>query len=305
MAEVLVSIVMPTYNYAQYLPEAIDSALAQNFSNFELIICDDASSDNSVEICQQYAKKDERILFVANTTNLGQAENLNYALSLAQGKYIKCLFADDTLMTSDALKRQIDILEHNPDITLVTSARTVINEHSQAVDHWGVLGSKDRSINGQTIKQRCASTAKNLIGEPSATLFRRSDIDKQFDTHYSQLIDLEMWFHLLEKGNLYYIAEPLCSFRKHAAQISAENRKKGVLYAEQYQLFTQHFSGFFLQTLLFSLLHRIAAKDSPDLTPLKDTLKSQFSFFNSAMYFLYTKTSKNLLALSIKIKGHY
>src|SRR3982751_5861505 len=89
------TIAMVTYNSARYLRDAIDSVLAQDFADFELLICDDGSHDGTVEIVGGY--DDPRIRFVQNETNLGEYLNRNKALSLAQGRYLMFLDGDDYL----------------------------------------------------------------------------------------------------------------------------------------------------------------------------------------------------------------
>jgi glycosyltransferase involved in cell wall biosynthesis len=80
-----VSILIPTYNYARHLPAAIESVLDQDFLDFELLIADDASTDNTEEICREYEAKDSRIRFFCHAENLGMVENWNWCLQQARG----------------------------------------------------------------------------------------------------------------------------------------------------------------------------------------------------------------------------
>src|SRR5688572_5841450 len=89
-----VSVLIPTYNYAHYLDEAIKSVLNQTFSDFELIIVDDKSSDNTSEVVQKFLS-DPRVSFYINDENLGLVHNFNRCLEYAKGDYIKFLMADD------------------------------------------------------------------------------------------------------------------------------------------------------------------------------------------------------------------
>src|SRR5688572_30003299 len=89
-----VSILIPTYNYAHYIGEAIESALNQTYTNFELIIIDDQSNDNTDEVVTRYLT-DPRVKYYKNKVNLGLAANFNEALKFAKGEYIKYLLADD------------------------------------------------------------------------------------------------------------------------------------------------------------------------------------------------------------------
>ncbi len=93
----LVSILMTAYNREDFIAEAIESVLASTFTNFELIIVDDMSKDNTVSIAKAYKEKDERIFLYLNEQNIGQFANRNKAAALAKGKYIKYLDSDDTI----------------------------------------------------------------------------------------------------------------------------------------------------------------------------------------------------------------
>ena len=92
-----VSICIPTFNGAAYIRECVESALAQTFSNVEVIIADDASTDDTTAIATQLASVDSRVRVSCNTTNLGLVRNWNRAIGLATGAWVKLLFQDDLL----------------------------------------------------------------------------------------------------------------------------------------------------------------------------------------------------------------
>jgi len=220
-----VSVCIPTYNYARYLPEAIESVLNQRYGNYELIIIDDCSNDNSAEIIEQYSQLDKRIVYHINDSNKGMVNNWNICLQSARGDYIKFLFGDDVLSSDRVLEKMVAILDFHIDIALVASARNVINEHSHVLK---VLRSYQGKIGygGHEIIQDCLLEQKNKIGEPSAVMFRREHASRGFDTRYRQIVDLEMWFHVLEKGKFAYLDEPLCSFRMHSDQQTNINMER-------------------------------------------------------------------------------
>ena len=110
----LVSILTTIYNREKELPDAIESALESTYSNFELILVDDCSKDRSVEIARDYAAKDKRISIFVNETNLGDYANRNKAASLAKGKYIKFLDADD-MMYYYGLEVMVNFTEKFPE----------------------------------------------------------------------------------------------------------------------------------------------------------------------------------------------
>ena len=212
-----VSVCIPTYNYGRFLPEAIESVLDQRYGNYELIIIDDCSRDDSSAIIEKYSRLDGRIAYHINESNKGMVDNWNLCLQSARGDYIKFLFGDDVMSSERLLEKMVAIFDSRRDIALVASARNVIDEQSRILKvltgYKGEIGYR-----GHEIIQDCLLEQKNKIGEPSAVMFRREHACRGFDKRYRQIVDLEMWFHILEKGNFAYIEEPLCSFRIHSDQ---------------------------------------------------------------------------------------
>jgi glycosyltransferase involved in cell wall biosynthesis len=218
-----VSVCMPTYNFARYLPEAIEPVLKQSYSNFEFIIIDDCSKDNSAEVIKEYAEKDKRIVFSINDYNIGMVNNWNLCLKQARGKYIKFIFGDDLFASSKAIEKMVSVLDSNDDVSLVASSRNFIDEQSNNISM--IVSKYNGTIccPGIEVIQDCLPNQDNKIGEPSAVMFRKEKASRGFNQNYMHYVDLEMWFHILEQGNFAYIDEPLCSFRIHPEQQSREN----------------------------------------------------------------------------------
>lgn len=110
----LVSVIITTYNRERYIAEAIESVLCSSYNNFELIICDDASTDKTIEIARSYEEKDERIKVYVNEVNIKQFQNRNKSAEFAQGKYIKFLDSDDVIYAS-GLETMVFAMEKFPD----------------------------------------------------------------------------------------------------------------------------------------------------------------------------------------------
>jgi glycosyltransferase involved in cell wall biosynthesis len=234
-----VSVLIPTFNYGRFLPEAIDSVLEQNFQDFELLVIDDCSSDDTSEVMRQYYARDPRIRFSANPTNVGMVNNWNLCLSQARGKYIKFLFGDDKLYHREALGNLVALLESHRSATLAASGRAIIDGRSRVVDIYRSLS--DGLHHGSSVITRCLlENGRNIIGEPSSVLFRKADARRGFDSRYRQIVDLEMWFHLLEKGDLVYTREPLSAFRCHPGQQTALNRSNGIAPRECLMFFSDY-----------------------------------------------------------------
>lgn len=126
----LLSIGLPVFNGERYLRFTVDSLLGQSFCDFELIITDNASTDSTMLICQEYAARDPRIKYFRNMENMGAAQNFNLAFSLAKGKYFKWAAADDVL-SPDFLEKCIKVLENDPSIILCYSKVDRINSSGE------------------------------------------------------------------------------------------------------------------------------------------------------------------------------
>ncbi len=252
-----ISVCIPTYNYGHYIAFAVESVLNQQFTDFELIIVDDCSKDNTEEVVSRFLR-DERVLFKKNERNLGLVGNWNKCLSKARGEYIKFVFADDVLASDKALGWMAGILDSDPSVSLVASARHLIDSES------GITGlrsnfPKDFIAEGPEVISRCLSQdtgVMNLIGEPTVVMFRRADCARGFDERYHQIPDLEMWFHLLEMGRFAFIAEPLASFRVHPGQKTKENAARLVSLDDHYILFKEYLGKPYLHIGSIMRFHR-------------------------------------------------
>jgi glycosyltransferase involved in cell wall biosynthesis len=235
MSNPKISVCIPSYNCAPFLADAIDSVLAQSYSDFELLIIDDCSTDSSSEIIAGYAERDPRIVFLRNESNLGMVANWNRCIELAKGEYIHYLFADDLFASPECLDKMLRVIESDPAISLVVSARNIIDEDSRikrVASHF-----RDKKIApGTEVIRRCLYEARNLIGEPSVVMFRKSQALRGFNPVYAQFVDLEMWFYLLEQGRFAYLAEPLASFRDHPGQQTKVNMRRMLHIDESFLL---------------------------------------------------------------------
>lgn len=209
-----VSVVIPTYRGAAHLEKTIESVLAQRFTDFELLIIDDNSPDETDSIVAGYS--DPRIRYLKNPRNLGPEGNWNRCLQEARGHYFKLLPQDD-LLYPDTLQRQVAILERDEEqrIALVFGARIITNSNDQAITKRGYPGAREGVISGKALVRRCVRFGTNLIGEPGSVLMRKSLADQvgAFDGSLGYIIDLDYWVRLLAHGDAYYLESPVSSFR--------------------------------------------------------------------------------------------
>ncbi len=233
-----ISVLIPTYNYARYLPAAIESVLAQQDTDCEILISDDASTDDSATVIRHYAARDPRIRPLLHPANLGMVAHWNACLARARGEYIKFLFGDDLLASPTALADMAALLDTHPAAPLVASARLLVDEHTRVTGVWDDLSQGLHP--GASLMLRCLRTRRNLIGEPSSVMFRRTAAMRGFDPAYRQIVDQEMWFHLLLAGPLVYTKEPLCAFRRHGEQQTAVNNRARVTDREMMHLLERY-----------------------------------------------------------------
>jgi len=224
-----ISVLLPCFRQAQFLPEALDSVLHQDFQDLEVIASDDASPDNTYSVLQDYANRDPRIRIFHQPSNLGMVANWNFCLRQARGEAVKLMGGDDRLNRPDCLSRQWQRLQ-KPGVVLTASARTIINESSIKIKTlvnlpFGVFSQNE-------IIPKILEHQDNLIGEPVCCLFHRSDAFRGFSESSKQNTDIEMWLHLLQRGDLAYDSEPLVSFRRHLHQASQQNWISGLALEE-------------------------------------------------------------------------
>ena len=208
-----VSVAIPVYNGETYLAEAIGSVLAQSFEDFELVVCDDCSTDSSLKIARSF--RDGRIRILQNGRNLGFGGNWNRCLAAARGRYIKILPQDD-LLNRDCLGRQADVLDDDAEeaVALVFCARSIIGPSGKVL-MTRKFGAASHRYSGAEIARYTARHGTNPIGEPGAVLFRNSAARSagSFNGARPFVIDIDYWLRLLQFGSAAYLPGVLASFR--------------------------------------------------------------------------------------------
>ena len=209
----LVSVIMSVYNGEKYLVQAIDSILNQTYQNFEFIIIDDCSTDNSSHILQEYAKKDSRIKIIKKEKNIGIKgfiENLNLGISIAEGKYIARMDQDDVSLP-ERFQKQVDFLENNPEITLVGAQLNLINEQNK------ITGEAIAALQHRDIVKRITSQIQ--LFHP--VIMFRKDQNIQYREKFLYCEDYDLYLNLITQGKkLANINEKLLHYRILESSIS-------------------------------------------------------------------------------------
>lgn len=242
------SICIPNYNYGEYIGETIDSVLSQDFEDFEIVITDNKSTDNSWEVIQSYLKKDSRVRAYQNATNLGFAGNLDEVSSKALGEFLILLSSDDTMnpMALTVFSKTIEALG-NSNCLILGSSWNRIDSDSKLIQRepirgvWReddfnselteLIGDKVYSSRSADILKRCFSSYKGAFNF-AATCYSREAYQKVGGYSGSRLINPDKWFHwklLGEVENAIYIDETYFNYRWHSTNQTAIQNKTGVL----------------------------------------------------------------------------
>ena len=208
----LVSIVMPSYNTGRFIKETIESVLAQSYTNWELIIVDDCSTDNTDEIVNQYLA-DDRIRYIKNDTNSGAAVSRNRALREAKGRWIAFLDSDD-IWHPEKLERQLKFMIENQYAFTFTDYRIQLNGVWQPHICTG-----PNVVNKRKMYNYCYfSTITVIYDREVVGLIQIEDLKKNND--------YAMWLQAVEKTKCYRLPECLSYYIKHDNSVSGGSKVK-------------------------------------------------------------------------------
>lgn len=235
--EPVISVCVPTYNGRGHLAACLDSLLAQEFTDFEVIVVDDDSQDGTWEEASGYAARDGRFRVHRNGDRLGLVANWNRCVELARGEWIKFLFQDDLLKPA-CLARLLGACRQQ-DKRFGFCAREFVFEAGTAPKLIEWFGAHARRLREeyagapaispvQAARLMAGEPALNLAGEPTVTLIHRSLFRELggFDAGLIQLCDAEFWDRILIHHGGVFVAEELAAFRLHAKAATALNHER-------------------------------------------------------------------------------
>jgi len=241
----LVSIGIPVYNGAKYLKETLDSILSQTFTDFEVIVSDNASTDSTREIVESYAAKDSRIRYYRNAENIGAAPNYNRTFELSRGKYFRW-HAHDDLIAPTYLEKCVAVMELDSGIVLAHARTQVIDEKSQPFEFtlkpdgsasYSASGANglayfygvdvyDRKLDSPNAPLRFYGATNirwcyEIFGLMRADALRRTKLQENF---YGT--DLTLLVEMAALGRFYIYREPLFLNRRHPEQSTSLSTKQ-------------------------------------------------------------------------------
>ena len=276
-----ISIILPSYNGGEYIKKAVKSVLTQNFEDFELIILDDCSTDNTLEIAKALAAEDKRIQVISNEQNLKLPKTLNKGFKIARGRYLTWL-SDDNWFKDGALKYMYDYLEANKDYDLISCAMDKVIEKSYEL--------QKKTDNDKTRANAGFLAAYCNVG--GCFLFKK-EVFEQLKGYDETLVcgeDYEFWCRVALNFTIHYSAENLfayvvrqgamsCTHKKILDDTTAEIHKK---YAEKilnkYPLKSKDIADIYYQIF----------KTNNDFNFVKKALNANFgrAFLKFALYYL-------------------
>lgn len=281
-----VSVLMPTYNVEKYIAEAIESILNQTFTDFELIILDDGSTDGSADIAKSFT--DNRIVYHHNDVNLGLANNLNVGLGMARGKYIARMDGDDISLPK-RFQTQIDFLEAHPDIDLCSCGLQMFGTEDTV---WV------REVDPEAVKITMMFYSPILH---ATSVWRRESFEEHnlyYDQNAFPAEDYELWSRAVFHCKLVNIPQVLYRYRIHGIQVTKTD-DRALLKSKEIQIkyiinsmpfYSVEGASDFIDNFIYNL-----GSSLTELDAMKNTMKKFISANKKTKYFNNKRLSKRLV----------
>lgn len=203
---ILITVILPTYNCEKYVKDAVNSILNQTYSNLEVIIIDDCSTDSTLQIIKSY--QDSRIQLIEKEKNTGYTDSLNYGISIAKGKYIARMDGDDISLPR-RFQKQIDFLESNPEVVICGTAIKIIGKDT--------IERHPSNHEDLQIKLCFSSIFHHPTVMMRAAVLKQNHYDKDFEPAE----DYELWTRLAFVGKTANLEDVLLHYRIHSSQTSS------------------------------------------------------------------------------------
>lgn len=216
-----VSIVVPAFNNARFVGEALRSALEQTYQDLEVVVADHSSSDGTGEVLARFAGDPRVRILDPLPPGGGAMANWSYVTEQARGEFIKLLPADDVLAPHQ-VERQVEALRADAGAVLASCRRDVVDVRGETLLRGRGLGPLEGHVPGHRAIRALVRAGTNLLGEPGCVLIRRHALVEVggWDDSQPYLIDQQTYMRLLERGDLVALTETLAQFRLSDTQWS-------------------------------------------------------------------------------------
>jgi cellulose synthase/poly-beta-1,6-N-acetylglucosamine synthase-like glycosyltransferase len=210
-----VTVCLPTFNRAHYLPQALSSVLTQSFQDFEVLVSDNCSSDDTSGYMATVT--DSRVRYIRNAVNIGLFPNMNQCIEQARGEYV-CILHDDDLYAPHFLEREVRMMEAHPSVGFIHTAAYQIDATGRRLGLY-------RSYPTDCVRPSGEEFVSYLAGHNVwfATVMVRRELYRQVGGYDPAFLcsDFGMWLRLALRADIGYIAEPLAAIRLHSARLTS------------------------------------------------------------------------------------
>lgn len=221
-----VSIGIPTYNMGRFVGRAVESALGQTWKDLEVVVCDNASTDDTAAVLARF--HDPRLRVIHHPSNIGMIANFNAVVLNTRAPWIKFLEADD-LLEPDCLEKMLGFEESLPGVGLISAGSLLIDPDDRVIGR-RVKEKVETVFAGSSLREMVLKRG-NVVGTPTDVLVRRDLLDKVglFDLDYGvYLNDWDLWLRCGSAADIYLMAEPVVRVRQHPGQVGATGSRSNL-----------------------------------------------------------------------------
>lgn len=223
----LISVVITSYNYEKYLPDTINSVISQTYSDWEMIVVDDASTDDSVDIIKEFTKKDSRIKLIQNETNLGLTETLKKGVKAASGKWVAILESDD-ILRENYLEKKAEIANKYPDIGMIFNDVELFGDEGRINDVRKKFTGTAQYLKGKSYPRKIFNDLiyfNRVLTLSTVFANREKLLQCDWETPSDRILDWWLLLHFTRKYDCFYIPEKLTKWRIHYSSYINKKQK--------------------------------------------------------------------------------
>ena len=237
-----ISVIMSVYNEEATIAEAIESVIAQTYTDWEFIIINDCSTDRTLEILKRYARQQDRIRILENRHNLGLAASLNKGIKAAQGKYIARMDGDD-VSYRERLEKQVAFMKDNPIVDVLGAGAELIDENGKTLAYTNLPETHDKLS---------ANIHKICPFFHSSVIMRKEFLEQSggYNDRFRRCQDFDLWSRMCRQATFHNLQEPLIRYQTNSYKSSLKN----LLYGQYVYMRSARYSGKILQVTFWALL---------------------------------------------------